>query len=182
MGVTLFQSTHPLRGATDAFDRLNAECCISIHAPLAGCDGMSLSLSRRTFSYFNPRTPCGVRPPTTFCSRVPTNFNPRTPCGVRLEHPSKSVLPTRISIHAPLAGCDRNVRAHKVQDLVISIHAPLAGCDAMYLLSPAGFSIFQSTHPLRGATHVLHDFLDRGAISIHAPLAGCDGVGDVVCG
>ena len=36
---------------------------ISIHAPLAGCDSRTTS-SRRPAAHFNPRTPCGVRPPT----------------------------------------------------------------------------------------------------------------------
>ena len=33
-----------------------------------------------------------------------------------------------ISIHAPLAGCDRDYTLETYQT-VISIHAPLAGCD-----------------------------------------------------
>ena len=56
----------------------------------------------------------------------------------------------RISIHAPLAGCDQP--GHVAERLVvISIHAPLAGCD------------------YRAAVGA-----DARAISIHAPLAGCD--------
>ena len=56
-----------------------------------------------------------------------------------------------ISIHAPLAGCDKwDVLAGTI-DLTISIHAPLAGCDL-----------------------ALHALTLRGRISIHAPLAGCD--------
>ena len=35
-------------------------------------------------------------------------------------------------------------------------------------------SRFQSTHPLRGATHVIQLPGNGRAISIHAPLAGCD--------
>ena len=125
--------------------------------------------------YFNPRTPCGVRPafwwipspakagfqsthPMRGATRYFTSktegkrdFNPRTPCGVRL-----------------------------------TLHGA-------YLL----LSIFQSTHPMRGATYPLylfysisayfnprtpcgvrHDISDlhawRAVISIHAPHAGCD--------
>ena len=33
-------------------------------------------------------------------------FNPRTPCGVRPEHFTLYDNPFLISIHAPLAGCD----------------------------------------------------------------------------
>ena len=35
-------------------------------------------------------------------------------------------------------------------------------------------SEFQSTHPLRGATHVFYTYVKGFGISIHAPLAGCD--------
>ena len=34
--------------------------------------------------------------------------------------------------------------------------------------------LFQSTHPLRGATCVSVDTVPGADISIHAPLAGCD--------
>ena len=57
----------------------------------------------------------------------------------------------RISIHAPLAGCDHYEICHARKTWWISIHAPLAGCDAFFT----------------GA-------VSRDGISIHAPLAGCD--------
>ena len=103
-------------------------------------------------SDFNPRTPCGVRR-TQVAHEVAAHhhFKPRTPCGVRRRvraarrTPScrfQSTHPLRgatragadrgqhgaISIHAPLAGCDRTHRAAHVA-VHISIHAPLAGCD-----------------------------------------------------
>ena len=37
-------------------------------------------------------------------------------------------LPRDISIHAPLAGCDKQM-ANIIGIMGISIHAPLAGCD-----------------------------------------------------
>ena len=77
-------------------------------------------------------------------------FNPRTPRGVRPEAVlgASSVIP--ISIHAPLAGCDK-FEPLKHKSGFISIHAPLAGCDG-----------------------VLCQFCKCEKISIHAPLAGCD--------
>ena len=145
-----FQSTHPLRGATQQRGE-----------------------PRQPAGHFNPRTPCGVRPSiqnhrisvTRFQSTHPLrgathhkrhelprcgNFNPRTPCGVRRRkfpqkastcrfqstHPLRGATiqsfsqPQRgpISIHAPLAGCD--LFPQKLPNLFpISIHAPLAGCD-----------------------------------------------------
>ena len=61
-----FQSTHPLRGATFFLPHHHIALAISIHAPLAGCDFYALC---KTFHrrYFNPRTPCGVRPHPTYC-------------------------------------------------------------------------------------------------------------------
>ena len=55
-----FQSTHPLRGATHCIMSLLYVSCISIHAPLAGCD-RSAYFAWRGRNHFNPRTPCGVR-------------------------------------------------------------------------------------------------------------------------
>ena len=102
---------------------------------------------------------------------------------------------TNISIHAPLAGCDKFSRFSRAF-VSISIHAPLAGCDEVLNRiiftrqnfnprTPCGVRHFfqtllgtivrfQSTHPLRGATRLVNDFLIGHIISIHAPLAGCD--------
>ena len=57
---------------------------ISIHAPRAGCDN-TRHRKMHERSYFNPRTPCGVRPKTY------------------LRQAASSL---HISIHAPRAGCD----------------------------------------------------------------------------
>ena len=81
--VELFQSTHPVRGATRRWRSPRRRCTISIHAPRAGCDGTCSGTSAQN-QYFNPRTPCGVR---------------RWDC----RH---SFNPYIISIHAPRAGCD----------------------------------------------------------------------------
>ena len=131
-----FQSTHPLRGATVRTSFILLFPVISIHAPLAGCDshvnmrvhgirisihaplaGCDASLIAKSSSLanFNPRTPCGVR--RNFCDRFigSFNFNPRTPCGVRqyLQRPER--FRGKISIHAPLAGCDKWQRKAKTE-------------------------------------------------------------------
>ncbi len=106
------------------------------------------------------------------------DFNPRTPCGVRRGGWGQHPHPPIISIHAPLAGCDLFVDLFDNSSL-ISIHAPLAGCDESSLTLDVFWKVFQSTHPLRGATRVpVHR--QRGVwISIHAPLAGCDALGGI---
>ena len=168
-------------------------------------------------TYFNPRTPCGVRHAPREVTSSIDHFNPRTPCGVRLlqsllgffacqfqsTHPLRGATLVcaveeclgRISIHAPLAGCDF-ILLTATQRTAISIHAPLAGCDKSASVlavlysnfnprTPCGVrrndaialsksSAFQSTHPLRGATKHIKSLQCRCHISIHAPLAGCD--------
>ena len=168
-----FQSTHPLRGATFRSHLQRPKRNISIHAPLAGCDH-SRAENRpqgKGISIHAPLAGCD----TSISARPtsPCNFNPRTPCGVRrhqpddlLHHLSISIhaplagcdrargaepVPARISIHAPLAGCDpRHDTIPSIRD--ISIHAPLAGCDKVQQNLLIHAVLFQSTHPLRGAT------------------------------
>ena len=123
---------------------------ISIHAPLAGCDaGHGRSKHRR--GDFNPRTPCGVRHLYTSCMRWPRIFQSTHPLrgATRSMRTNRGVR--RISIHAPLAGCDASDHGWRFDQVMISIHAPLAGCDAGHTLPR-----------------------NCGRISIHAPLAGCD--------
>ena len=125
---------------------------ISIHAPLAGCDA-----ARRVMPTRSP------------------NFNPRTPCGVRRRDDRRHPIAGRFQSTHPLRGA-KALRVHDVKDVRISIHAPLAGCDGMAEIALAQQISFQSTHPLRGATNGMSGPKRRFCILIHAPLAGCDDV------
>ena len=101
--------------------------CISIHAPLAGCDILA-PCSHKINRYFNPRTPCGVR---------------RCACARK--------APQRISIHAPLAGCDQAGMLVFAAIVLFQSTHPLRGATCLRTLYSL-LSRFQSTHPLRGAT------------------------------
>ncbi len=59
-----FQSTHPMRGATNKRIKLLETDAISIHAPHAGCDAND-KIGNYQAADFNPRTPCGVRQQNT---------------------------------------------------------------------------------------------------------------------
>ena len=124
-----FQSTHPVWGAT-------SRCSL-------GCPAQS--------GYFNPRTPCGVRPSTSVIRSGSRDFNPRTPCGVRPEDLRAISFRVKISIHAPRVGCDESTAYRAGLTTEISIHAPRVGCDGYCLSCNTGFDI-----------------------SIHAPRVGCD--------
>ena len=150
---------------------------------------------------------------------VRKNFNPRTHRGVRLYHlnllhsqaifqsthpswgatikNSKAYIYCKISIHAPIVGCDNLFPVFTQTTSLfqsthpswgatflvleistffkISIHAPIVGCDAFAPLNNDVSSSFQSTHPSWGATCSLVTIETTSGISIHAPIVGCDG-------
>ena len=190
-----FQSTHPLRGATRAIQRCPTLTPISIHAPLAGCDDVGRNdESQHPISIHAPLAGCDSSKARSASSKL--NFNPRTPCGVRLQKRSSPRQPARFQSTHPLRGATKQ-EPPEPKPFYISIHAPLAGCDrpseaalraAAYFnprtpcgVRPSGAlslshlsSEFQSTHPLRGATVFDGGRSREGNISIHAPLAGCD--------
>ena len=151
--VLVFQSTPPVRGAT------RTGCCPRYHR-----------------QDFNPRPPCGGRPPAGAGQAAPSAFQSTPP--VRGATPRRRVRngrcrgfqstpPVRgatgrdfdileigkaISIHAPRAGGDLSAVMRATEDSDISIHAPRAGGDTM----AAQARIYITT------------------ISIHAPRAGGD--------
>ena len=122
---------------------------------------------------FNPRTPCGVRP---------RHYRYRVFChGFQSTHPLRGatrqatdwIFTNTISIHAPLAGCDVN----RTKTLFRTVHFnPRTPCGVRRNNGKSTFidTIFQSTHPLRGATSIIIVIYPFQLISIHAPLAGCD--------
>ena len=124
---------------------------ISIHAPIVGCDASEL-IGKIMKQNFNPRTHRGVRPLTMKEHLwVCQYFNPRTHRGVRLKLHPAFIKDGKISIHAPIVGCDWNVQV-EVSDLI---------------------DFNPRTH--RGVRHY-EDLKDRckSYISIHAPIVGCD--------
>ena len=59
----------------------------------------------------------------------------------------------------------------------VSIHTPLAGCDRNICAGLGEILAFQFTHPLRGATLTGASTWTKAIVSIHTPLAGCDRLG-----
>ena len=83
-GPREFQSTLPMRGATENPDYELTYNFISIHAPHAGSDPCRRVLESPA-NDFNPRSPCGERLLVIQKPSHTDNFNPRSPCGERLE-------------------------------------------------------------------------------------------------
>ena len=145
----LFQSTRPVWGATVLFLLLSNVVLVSIHAPRVGRDCIQRAPSDRN-NGFNPRAPCGARPPFCIWNRRLKSFNPRAPCGAR---------PAATSRAPPIKGF--NPRA--------PCGARLCRVDLLCLRCK-----FQSTRPVWGATPIgEHPELLR-IVSIHAPRVGRD--------
>ena len=56
----------------------------------------------------------------------------------------------------------------------VSIHAPREGCDRFAWRLSTLSNVFQSTHPVRGATVPFAERVSVAGVSIHAPREGCD--------
>ena len=150
---SLFQLTHPMRGAT----------AHQIDDTTPADD-------------FNSHTPCGVRP--TYCrNRIMyhhiSTHTPHAGCdwqtntkigghsyisthtphaGCDYRKPVKRIDRGKISTHTPHAGCDLKQSFYISPPRIISTHTPHAGCDSFFLLSYFICFRFQLTHPMRGAT------------------------------
>ena len=135
----IFQSTLPVRGATNVHHFAHKSRVISIHAPREGSDDGSTTTASPLMSF---QSTLPVRGAT---------FRVFAPC----DHPGG------ISIHAPREGSDLDILPQEVEDhggfqstlpvrgatlffllmgclLSISIHAPREGSDCKYIQNAAG--------------------------------------------
>ena len=150
--LSIFQSTHPMRGATRRkWDYMVGPVQFQSTHPMRGATYGEYFI-RRTSLYFNPRTPCGVRRSFLF-------FSSALVC---------------ISIHAPHAGCDTVLMEIRPLYMPFQSTHPMRGATVLIGYTSLALFEFQSTHPMRGATNAAEDFPRGRGISIHAPHAGCD--------
>ena len=123
-----FQSTHPVWGATS--HRRSRSCYrpISIHAPRVGCDVPVKRIASFSGSFQSTHPVWGATCDFLDAQAQHSYFNPRTPCGVRHIQLVGTEDNNLISIHAPRVGCDL-MRLWYGYITHISIHAPRVGCD-----------------------------------------------------
>ena len=147
---------------------------ISIHAPHAGSDE-SVTSCAPALPLFQSTLPMqrATLSVHTLLHRA-TYFNPRSPCGVRPVPRHKDEDEIRFQSTLPMRGATL-LCLTVVHQLVISIHAPHAGSDQYPSVPVALRYGFQSTLPMRGATSSFPaDDVALSVISIHAPHAGSD--------
>ena len=168
-----FQSTHPLRGATERA-KLRSKTYPDFN-PRTPCGVRRVPLHGRSAAenHFNPRTPCGVRRRARAYPCAGGYFNPRTPCGVRPRCWKPSAAARRFQSTHPLRGATSTTPKMIAYVTEFQSTHPLRGATSPSVHRPLCF-LFQSTHPLRGATIRTRSPLYLLMISIHAPLAGCD--------
>ena len=101
-----FQSTHPSWGATGAMGYSLEDVTISIHAPIVGCDN-GTGLYKRQDDEFQSTHP-------SWGATTKQNLVELSLCLFQSTHPSWGATTVihndnyrlRISIHAPIVGCD----------------------------------------------------------------------------
>ena len=129
-------------------------CCwklISIHAPHAGRDSYA-AMRDEPEPNFNPRAPCGARPPGTWRRILPEQFQSTRPMrGATTARPYRAASRQRFQSTRPVWGATGLVRY-----------------DAFVLAQ------FQSTRPVWGATSRCSHTCVVKRISIHAPRMGRD--------
>ncbi len=150
---TKFQSTLPVRGATQKHGHIGPVSVISIHAPREGSDGRLTVLGpAELISIHAPRE--GSDLSVLHSSTVGHIFQSTLPVRGATDPERGGCRVPRISIHAPREGSDiKGGGGVERGQREISIHAPREGSDPL-------------RHGLRARACV---------ISIHAPREGSDG-------
>ena len=144
-----FQSTLPLRGATQPRKYMTNLFLISIHTPLAGSDNTKITATT-SMTNFNPHSPCGERRCGIVLTLTPMNyFNPHSPCGERRCGIVLTLTP--MNYFNPHSPCGERPTS-----------------PACSLISTK----FQSTLPLRGATTFPHDSTQSRRFQSTLPLRG----------
>ena len=126
--ILKFQSTHPLRGATAAERTAAAGREISIHAPLAGCDGLCDVVGKiLAISIHAPLAGCDSH--HSVYQRMNRAFQSTHPLrGATTRLWGWRWAPRKFQSTHPLRGATESLPLRR-RPRGISIHAPLAGCD-----------------------------------------------------
>ena len=151
----LFQSTHPLRGATAQPAAIVKAALISIHAPLAGCDRADPAQGHQRRPHFNPRTPCGVRQSTSPCWSTKLTFQSTHPLrGATSVSDAWSASVEAFQSTHPLRGATQHQGRDGLRESYFNPRTPCGVRPKRSGFNPSGRE-FQSTHPLRGATMIV---------------------------
>ena len=173
-GGTMFQFTHPGRGATVIIIISKCYYGVSIHAPREGCDLFVEEANRgyKAFQFTHPGR--GATYWYKGVNDVLRGFNSRTPGGVRLISAVPMHWQEGVSIHAPREGCDSWTSTSSSTIRSFNSRTPGGVRRTSVFFVNWVEAEFQFTHPGRGATVQLPRLMKGWGVSIHAPREGCD--------
>ena len=172
VGLALFQSTHPMRGATIFLAKYISNQSISIHAPHARCDqDMTPAQGVSFISIHAPHARCDNM--NAIQLGYIENFNPRTPCEVRLVCYTSILWTCRFQSTHPMRGATWNCNQKEKGEQFQSTH-PMRGATLFLRCSSLFCSHFNPRTPCEVRRFALHRHNAILTISIHAPHARCD--------
>jgi len=148
----LFQSTPPMREATQRARLQANRLAVSIHASHAGGDQFRRA-STNLRRCFNPRLPCGRRRRPGCQTRLPDKFQSTPPMREATSRNGSTPSHQSVSIHASHAGGDSTASDRVTDARAVSIHASHAGGDYSHATTTISTPRFQSTPPMREATN-----------------------------
>ena len=140
-----------MRGATARRDIRDVDAHISIHAPRAGSDSFHV-LMAVTPSYFNPRSPCGERPPPSL--RLVSSLPFQSTLPVRGATDALKLAPksrAKFQSTLPVRGATSRAPKRKESHYYFNPRSPCGERLVQPESGGAGY-VFQSTLPVRGAT------------------------------
>ena len=145
--------------------------------------------------YFNPRPPCGGRPPQSDAHLRHSGISIHAPRVGGDSFDAKVAISDYISIHAPRVGGDSTTSSSRLSSFPFQSTPPVWGATlcitpkvplAIFQSTPPVWGAtsaaqriiqlvqFQSTPPVWGATHIVGLWRLKISISIHAPRVGGD--------
>ena len=125
---------------------------------------------------FNPRTPCGVRPPGQRKETLKERFQSTHSLRSATRFARAGRYRHGVSIHALLAECDSSTGGQPPDNKSFNPRTP-CGVRLPPHLQASPTTLFQSTHSLRSATPPDNKRNTKLKVSIHALLAECDATG-----
>ena len=173
MLTILFQSTRPVRGATEAMAAQEARLVVSIHAPRAGRDSASNSSASRSLAFQSTRPVRGAT--VLICIDVHLVLvSIHAPHAGRDNCCNCCCATGGVSIHAPRVG--RDLWTARPRRWTSSFN-PRAPCGARRLFNKTylGKEQFQSTRPVRGATMRCCTESDTATFQSTRPVRGATG-------
>ena len=193
--LTVFQSTHPARGATTSSCVTSISSLFQSTHPARGATEFAVGLYSHHLEFQSTHPARGATYFLYAKRLLRWNFNPRTPRGVRQAIDLHLMaLTDPISIHAPREGCDEQLHGRHPHVLYFNPRTPrgVRPGGGLFRTDPDDFNprtprgvrlqpdgvpvfVFISIHAPREGCDSAFDQYDYGnRISIHAPREGCD--------